>query len=149
MAIDPFVPDGFVVPASLDASGFRLEPLGPQHNERDHAAWMSSIDHINATPGFPSNGWPAPMTLEANRGDLERHAEDFATRRGFAYSVLDADEVIGCVYIYPSDLDEHDAAIRSWVTESRSDLDVELWRSVSAWIEDSWPFANPHYDPRP
>jgi len=35
-----------------------------------------------------------------NLGDLERHARDFAERRGFTYTVLGAGEVIGCVYIY-------------------------------------------------
>ena len=29
----PFVPDGFEVPLSFDGPGFRLEPLGPEHNE--------------------------------------------------------------------------------------------------------------------
>ena len=80
-----------------------LVPLGPQHNERDYAAWSSSIDHIRATPGFPDGDWPHEMTLEENRGDLERHARDFAARTGFTYTVLDPDDgdVIGCLYIYP------------------------------------------------
>jgi hypothetical protein len=34
--------------------GLRLEPLGPQHNQSDHAAWMSSIEHIRSTPGYPT-----------------------------------------------------------------------------------------------
>ena len=48
-----FVADDFVVPVSFDGPGFRMEPLGPEHNERDHDAWMSSIDHIWKTPDFP------------------------------------------------------------------------------------------------
>jgi hypothetical protein len=28
---------------------FVLEPLGPEHNEQDFAAWTSSMDHIIAT----------------------------------------------------------------------------------------------------
>ena len=97
-----FVPDDFAVPSSFTGPGFRLEPLGPQHNERDHEAWMTSIDHIRSTPGFPRGEWPYPMDLAENLGDLERHARDFADRTGFTYSILDVDEVIGCVYIYPS-----------------------------------------------
>jgi hypothetical protein len=46
----PLVPDGFVVPPPLTTDQFRLEPLGPQHNEVDHAAWTTSIEHIRATP---------------------------------------------------------------------------------------------------
>jgi hypothetical protein len=46
-----------------------LEPLGPEHNEDDHEAWSSSIEHIRATPGFLDGRWPSPMTLEENRAD--------------------------------------------------------------------------------
>ena len=40
LAISPhaFVPDDYVVPLSLSGPGFRLEPLGPQHNIADHRA---------------------------------------------------------------------------------------------------------------
>jgi hypothetical protein len=99
-----FVPVDFAVPDGLVCDeDFRLAPLGAQHNESDYAAWTGSIDHIRATPGFTGSSWPHPMSLEDNRGDLERHAQDFAERRGFTYTVLGAgsDEVIGCVYIYP------------------------------------------------
>ena len=75
-----FVPDDFQPPLTLVADGFLLEPLGPQHNEADHEAWSSSIDHIRATPGYADGRWPRPMTLEENRADLERHARDFAAR---------------------------------------------------------------------
>src|ERR1700733_15595694 len=47
-----FVPAGFQVPTALTAGALRLEPLGPQHNEADYAAWTGSIEHIRATPGF-------------------------------------------------------------------------------------------------
>jgi len=142
-----FVPDDFEVPLSLEAGSFRLEPLGPQHNDRDHEAWMSSIDHINSTPGFPDGLWPAPMTLEANRNDLVRHADDFAARRGFTYSVLEGSDVVGCVYIYPH-ADSHDAEIQSWVRADKAELDGELWRKVSTWLQEAWPFTDPYYAPR-
>src|SRR3984885_7729565 len=98
-----FVPVDFAVPDGLTAAEFRLEPLGPQHNAADYAAWTSSMDHIQATPGFAGWGWPHPMSLADNLGDLERHAQDFAGRRGFTYPVLSPGDgdVIGCVYIYP------------------------------------------------
>ena len=35
-----FVPEGFTPPGGLIADAFVLEPLGPQHNDADHAAWM-------------------------------------------------------------------------------------------------------------
>ena len=98
-----FVPADFAVPGGLTVEEFRLEPLGPQHNAADYAAWTASIGHIRATPGFAGTGWPHEMSLEENLRDLERHAQDFAERRGFTYTVLSTStgEVIGCVYIYP------------------------------------------------
>ncbi len=148
----------FEVPGGLTAQEFRLEPLGPQHNDADYAAWTSSMSHIQATPGFAGSGWPHEMTLDENRGDLERHAQDFADRRGFTYTVLSPGDgdVIGCVYIYPprrKDQDEaghadHDAAVSSWVREDRAELDPVLHSAVSAWLDQAWPFRSVKYAPR-
>ncbi len=149
-----FVPDDFDPPTRLVTTAFVLEALGPQHNERDYAAWTSSIEHILATPGIFQPGaehpWPHPMALEENLRDVIRHAEDFAARRGFTYTVLDpaGKDVIGCVYIYPSKDDVHDARVKSWVTATRADLDPVLWRAVSDWIAAAWPFRNPDYAAR-
>jgi hypothetical protein len=33
-----FVPEGFTPPDGLITEAFVLEPLGPEHNEADHAA---------------------------------------------------------------------------------------------------------------
>jgi len=150
----PFVPDDFEPPRSLVLPDLVLEPLGPQHNERDHAAWMSSIAHIKATPGFAeaarTDPWPRSMTLAENLQDLEGHAADFDARRGFTYSVLgpvDGD-VIGCLYLYPSTDGVHDVRVLSWVRASRPELDVVVWRSVTDWLSTDWPFTNPDYDPR-
>jgi hypothetical protein len=151
----PFVPEDFEPPSGLVTRDFILEPLGPQHNERDHAAWISSMAHIHATPGFfgreHDDEWPVPMALSENLQDLEGHAADFAARRGFTYTVLDpADrDVIGCVYLYPSKDDEHDVRAQSWVRASRAELDVVLRRAVGDWLATDWPFTNPDYDARP
>jgi hypothetical protein len=141
-----FVPAGFVPPTSLVRDRFRLEPLGLQHNERDHAAWTSSIEHIRATPGYPDGHWPpvAGMTLQENLADLTRHARDFETGRGFTFTVLDAsdDDVIGCVYLYPS-ADEHDVVVQSWVRADLADLDTILAEAVAQWIDSDWPWKRP------
>src|SRR5215472_12120911 len=122
MSDEAFVPDDFAVPEGLVAAEFRLAPLGPQHNESDYAAWTASIDHIRATPGFPDGNWPHEMPLSENLRDLERHAQDFAERRGFTYTVLstETEDVIGCVYIYPvagheQRGAERRACVQSWV----------------------------------
>ena len=156
---DPlFVPVDFVVPGGLTAEGFRLVPLGPEHNAADYAAWTASIGHIQATPGFAGTGWPHEMSLADNLHDLERHAQDFAERRGFTYTVLSAStgEVIGCVYIYPPrgespghpGAGEQRAAVSSWVRADRAALDPVLYHAVREWLERDWPFHSIEYAPR-
>jgi hypothetical protein len=146
----PFVPDDFAVPGSLLGPGFRLEPLGPQHNQADHVAWTSSIDHIRDTPGFPWGEWPpvAGLSLAENLRDLELHAGDFEQRAGFTYTVLDdGDRVVGCVYIYPSKSDPRVAQVRSWVSAERADLDLPVHDAVADWLATEWPFADVRYRP--
>jgi hypothetical protein len=144
-----FVPESFEPPRGLVTPDFRLEPLGPEHNERDHAAWSSSIEHIRASPGYGSDAsWPHPMTLDENLADLARHARDFAGRTGFTYTVLDAaDDVIGCVYVYPAADGVHDASVQSWVCASRDELDPMLRATVADWLASAWPFERPLYAP--
>ena len=145
-----FVPPDFDVPLGLETSDFVLEPLGPEHNESDYDAWTSSMEHIAATPGYPDGSWPREMTQDENRTDLQRHADDFRTRKGFTYTVLDpaSRDVIGCVYIYPLRDSDYDACALSWVRESHAHLDTPLWRAVSEWLESDWPFASVEYAPR-
>jgi monoamine oxidase len=89
------------------------------------------------------------MTVSENLRDLEQHAEDFRQRQGFTYTVLEAnDDVVGCVYIYPSS-DEHvDAEIRSWVCADRGGLDRPLHGAVRAWLRSEWPFMVVEYAER-
>jgi hypothetical protein len=75
-----FVPPDFEVPLGLQTSEFILEPLGPVHNEQDYEDWTSSMEHIAGTPGFRDGSWPREMTLDENRADLQRHADDFRNR---------------------------------------------------------------------
>jgi hypothetical protein len=147
---DDFVPPDFVVPLRLETEQFALEPLGPEHNERDYDAWTSSREHIHATPGWEDSSWPREMTLDENRRDLEGHADDFRRRAGFTYTVLEpSGDVVGCVYIYPVPNSEYDARVLSWVRATRADLDVPLWRGVSEWIAAEWPFSSVEYAARP
>ena len=158
MSEELFVPEDFAVPDGLTAAQFRLAPLGPQHNESDYAAWTASIDHIRATPGFAGSSWPHPMSLDDNLRDLERHAQDFAARRGFTYTVLSPDDgdVIGCVYIYPprgqgpggSAGRPWPASVASWVRADRAALDPVLHDAVRAWLDHAWPFRSIDYAPR-
>jgi hypothetical protein len=148
-----FVPADFTVPDGLTTGEFRLEPLGPQHNTADYAAWTASIGHIRATAGFAGASWPHQMSLAENLRDLERHAQDFIARRGFTYTVLSAatGEVIGCVYIYPppgENQGRRGAVVRSWARADHAALDPVLYHAVRAWLERDWPFDSIEYAPR-
>lgn len=144
MGSEPFVPVDFEPPTTLLTGDFRLEPLGPQHNEADLAAWGSSIEHIRTTAGYPDGDWPPVegMSLEENLEDLTRHAADFAARKGFTFTVMDQmdDTVIGCVYLYPTRAQEHDVEVQSWVRADRAELDVALADAVAQWLSESWPW---------
>ena len=148
MSTEDFVPEDFVPPRTLVRERFRLEPLGPQHNESDLAAWSSSIDHIRSTAGFSSGSWPPPdgMSPEQNLADLVRHAADFEAREGFTFTVLDpgTDEVIGCVYVYPTRSEDHDVQVRSWVRADVAELDKPVAEAVADWLAADWPWERPH-----
>jgi hypothetical protein len=142
--VQDFVPRDFGVPRRLETPQFVLEPLGPEHNDRDYDAWTSSLEHIRATPGWEGSSWPREMTPDENRADLQRHADDFHNRTGFTYTVLDpaSRDVTGCVYIYPPRDGDDDARVLSWVRASHAHLDKPLWRAVSEWLASDWPFAS-------
>src|SRR3954452_3062103 len=144
VASDQFVPVGFAAPTTLTTDQFRLEPLGSEHNQADHAAWTSSIGHIRSTPGYPDGNWPPPdgMTLEENLADLRRHADHFTRGIGFTFTVLDPrdGDVIGCVYLYPSASIEWDVTVQSWVRADRAALDVPLADAVARWVATDWPW---------
>jgi hypothetical protein len=147
----PFVPAHFAIPSPPRGPGFVLTPLRLVHNERDLNAWSSSVNHIHATAGFAGHPWPdEPMTLERNARDLQEHEDDFAHRRGFTYSVLTeaGDEVLGCVYIYPSAKSDVEAEVRSWVRATRATLDTPLYATVCEWLRAEWPFRTFDYAPR-
>jgi hypothetical protein len=161
MGNSAFVPAGFTVPRELAVPPFRLEPLGPQHNEADYAAWVSSAGHISATPGFTGRDWPDPtMTLDGNLSDLVGHARDFENRQGFTYTVTEdgTGETIGCVYIYPPGAATSGAPepgtpatgakVTSWVRADRAHLDIPLYEAVHAWLVADWPIETFSYQAR-
>jgi RimJ/RimL family protein N-acetyltransferase len=145
--VTELVPNDFQVPRGLRTLQFVLEPLGPEHNDADYAAWTSSLEHIRATPGWEDSRWPRELTSDENRADLQRHADDFRDRTGFTYTVLDpaSGDVIGCVYAYPPREGAADAHVHSWVRASHAELDVPLWRTVSEWLASDWPFRSVDY----
>ncbi|HEV2634079.1 MAG TPA: N-acetyltransferase [Actinocrinis sp.] len=140
----PIVPADFAVPAGTSAGGLRrLELLGPQHNEADHAAWTSSVEHIRATAGWAGRDWPvAAMTPAENLADLVSHQDRSARRLDFAYTVIEeaTGETVGCVYFKPARTGGDPVQALSWVRADRAALDGPLTRIVGAWLAAHWPF---------
>ena len=108
--------------------------------------------------GIRRDGLATPDEPGENLRDLARHAQDFAGRRGFTYTVLSTGtgDVIGCVYIYPprgksqggASAGEQHAAVSSWVRADCAELDPVLYRTVRAWLDRDWPFRLIEYAPR-
>ena len=69
-----------------------------------------------------------------------------AARTGFTFTVLEpvTGDVIGCVYLYPSELPDTDVTVQSWVRVSHAELDVPLADAVAAWLAAEWPWEHVH-----
>ena len=53
-------------------------------------------------------------------------------------------DVIGCVYLYPSESPDADVTVQSWVRASHAELDVPLADAVAAWLAAEWPWERVH-----
>jgi len=138
-------------PVLTETEGFKLVPLGPDLTKIDYEAYMSSIEHLQAT-FTRSTGWPhAGLTMDDAVKDMETEAARFERRESFAYAVLtpDGSRERGCVYVYPG-VGEYDAVVRLWVTKAEYDagFDEELYAWTQEWIAQDWPFSNVAYPGR-
>ena len=145
-----FVPAEFVVPSELVTANFTLRMLSVGDVEKDFEAVTLSAARVSKV--WPDSGWPAGLTLRQNLIDLGWHEKEFQNRTSFAYTMVapDESEVLGCVYVYPTDKAGHDAEIFLWVRESEvaNDLDEALFEVVQRWLASTWPFVNPAYPGR-
>ena len=130
------MPDDFEVPARLEHERFRLRKLTVDDVVKD----LEAI-HARVAPDGAPDPW-SETTLRANLVDLDWHEKEFELRRSFAYTVVRPDEsqVIGCVYLYPSD--DADTDVRLWVRQEAWDegLDPVLEAEVRRWVAERWPF---------
>ena len=138
------VPEDFDPPEGLEHARFRLRKLTVDDVVKDFDAICDRVDHA----GLPRP--PFVATIAENLVDLGWHQKEFELRRSFAYTVVapDESEVLGCVYLYPSET--HDAFVRFWVRRSAYDagLDGLLEAEVRAWVASRWPFATVTYGER-
>ncbi|TET57750.1 GNAT family N-acetyltransferase [Candidatus Bathyarchaeota archaeon] len=150
MSTNRFVPDDFEISASLETDRFRLRMLSVDDAEKDYEAVIESRELLHTMFGGP---WPRlGFTLEENLADLERHQQEFLSRKAFAYTVVSLDEtrVLGCVYIDPPETTDSDAVVVMWVRQTEYDkgLDEILFNEVRNWISSDWPFKKVDYPGR-
>ena len=150
MSINQFVPDEFEIPTLFETDYFRLRMLSVDDVEKDYEAVIESRELLHTMFGGP---WPRPgFTLEENLIDLERHQQEFLSRKAFAYTVVSLDEtkILGCIYINPPETADSDAIVVMWVRQTEYDkgLDETLFHSVRDWINSIWPFRRVSYPGR-
>ena len=148
--------DGF------SGEGFVVRPLVPSDVELDHAAVMASRDflyHWEQDPPYP----PEDFSVEDNLADLEQMDDAHRTGSRYTYTVMNADEseVLGCIYLLPSDdrmyrsaevtshdgtdLSSIDATVSFWVRPSTwaDGFERTLLAAVLDWLRDDWSLERP------
>ncbi len=130
-------------------TGHHLRPISADDTDKDMLAVMGSRDRLWSIYG-EAWGWPpADMTHEQDRADLQRHADEIERHESFNYALFDAEEteLIGCVYIDPTDKPGADADISWWVRDEYlgSPVQVALDEFVPSWIASRWPLRRPRF----
>ena len=144
-----FVPDAFDVPTLLETDAFRVRILKASDVDLDYKAVMSSWEHLQGVFG-PGSDWPQKrLTKAQDRRSFAGHELYFQQRTSFTYTVMNLDETecLGCVYIYPSRLDDFSAEIIMWVSADafKEGLHDVLCQTVRKWMDDKWPFEKVIY----
>ncbi|MFJ4833252.1 N-acetyltransferase [Streptomyces sp. NPDC088747] len=145
-----WLPVGFVHPVRVELpGGYHLRPISGTDADLDYPTVMGSRERLWSIFG-EAWGWPAEtMSYEANKKDLERHADEIAAHESFNYVLLDeaCTAEFGCVYIDPPEKAGADAEISWWVVDERvgTELERDLDALVPRWIGEDWPFERPRF----
>ena len=137
-----WVDPAFERPARLDLpTGHHLRPIRAADAEIDLPAVMATRDRLWRQYG-EAWGWPPEsMTVAVDRQDLAHHEEEMRAGEGFNYAILDAaeTELLGCVYVYPSEADA-DADVSWWLDDEAlgTELERELDARIPAWLAEAW-----------
>ena len=158
----PYFPPDRPVPAGFQTKHVVLEPLRPEHVQRDYEAVMESREQLRLWEG---NDWPADdFTVADNLQDLERHWQEHQARIAFTYTVLDPARrvCLGCVYLRPlhellpanpgqlAGVAEDETLVRFWLRTSylQGDLQGHLLRALMQWLNSQWAFSRVLFETR-
>lgn len=146
-----WLPTGFRHPQRLDlASGHHLRPIREVDVDLDYPAVMGSRRRLWGIYGA-AWGWPPEtMTVEQDRADLARHADEMVHGLSFNYAIFDEEEseLLGCVYIDPpAGGDDARAVVSWWVVDHAvgTALDDVLGDAVRRWLSEEWSFSDVRY----
>jgi hypothetical protein len=150
--VSSFVPADFNVPTLVEATDFKIVPLGPEVVQVDFDAYMSSIEYLQKSFSR-STRWPRNDITHADAmRDMENEQARFKSGKSFAFAVLtpDGGRERGSVYVAPSPVGGYDAVVKMWVTKAEYDagFDAKLYKWVTNWIQKDWPFQKVAYPGR-
>ena len=145
-----FIPKNFKVPTNLETGIFYICQLDINVANLDYEAVMYSADELQGIFGRDFC-WPkSDMTLEESIISLKVHEREFETKKAFAYSVLNTDKskCFGSIYIDPSRSEQFDCEVYFWIRSDSVTLEEKLFKVVSWWLQNQWPFKKIAYPGR-
>ncbi|HEY7886006.1 MAG TPA: hypothetical protein VIC08_13770 [Cellvibrionaceae bacterium] len=135
---------GFTAPQSWTGTLFKILPASPEWAELDFQAVWLNRQKLHSFFGEDDCWPPDNLDLEADRADLHWHFQEFQAGRSFAYSLLTLNQkkCLGCLYIYPTASENHDAEAYLWTcttltTARKQNVEAE----IMAWLQCYWPFS--------
>jgi hypothetical protein len=142
-------------PMAHRSKTFSIEAISPRVREIDHAAYMSSVEHLHRALewGFPN---PEVVAADPDFTHLDMWGEWVSLGRGDAFTFValthERDRELGAAYLRPTEDgdDAYETGLMFWVVEEvlRDDLDIALLNDMLAWIEAEWDFTRViHYTP--
>ncbi|CAN5172137.1 hypothetical protein BH11ACT6_BH11ACT6_13720 [soil metagenome] len=148
----PLVSHGFDIPLRVEADNFVLMPLAMKHFALDYEAYMSSVEHLQATFDLDGDSleidgerWPANSDIEFAVIDAAWCQFEWQhLRSSFTYAAFTKAEEkeLGCGYIMRSKKRGYAVECQTWVRADELangfDDDFHVW--FRNWVEQTWPF---------
>ena len=140
----PLPIDNFAIPQRWRGKNVLLVPAAPEWAALDFSAVVECRTSLKHFFGSADTWPPDELTLEEDRADLAWHKREFDAKSSFAYHLLDHDasECLGCLYLYPTAAQEHDAEAYLWVHTRLAQVQATfIENEVIEWVRQCWPFS--------